>query len=123
MKNVLFILFLLMLIMIMLNGCNAKHCIKYENEEYGNFEYCYNATASEIEGTPVLTNEDGVSLVGVESSFLGLIGDKLSSFLIPETLNYKEKTYNGIPENKLDKIKRLLKELERREINNVNTKN
>ena len=120
MKNILFICIIFML--VILSGCNVKHCIKYENEKYGDFEYCYDATASEIEGAPVLTNEDDVSLIGVESSFLGLIGDKLSSFLIPKTLNYEKKTYSDIPENKLNKIKRLLKELERRKIKNANTK-
>lgn len=106
--------FLLIFLIVVIAGCNAKHCVKYENENYGNFEYCYDITASEIEGTPVFTNADAnASLITVEESLLDKIKNKLTSWLLPSTLNYKSTTNKS----KVKEIKKLLEELERRKSN------
>ena len=123
MKNKLDLVFFIALIgiiIISLTGCNSKHCIKYNNDKYGDFEYCFDNTKSEIEGVPVFTDEEkGESILGVDLGFLEDIGNTLQSFLKPGTLNYEEKTYSEFPisETRIEKINRLLNELKRRNIN------
>jgi hypothetical protein len=78
-KNLfMFFLIIFILSLTLLCSCNSKHCIKYENDKYGNFEYCYDATSTEIEGVPVFTNENKDSLIAVEEGFL----DKIKNTLV-----------------------------------------
>lgn len=112
-------LYIILILIILLIGCNAKHCIKYNNDIYGDFEYCFDATKSKIEKTPVWTDlTKDESIIGVKPGFLDKIGDLLGDILKPSTLNYKEKTYSKPPiiESRVNKINRLIKETQRRGI-------
>ena len=114
--------FVVIFFIVAILGCDMKHCIKYHNDTYGDFEYCLDNTKSEIEKAPVLTDvEKDKSIVGVEMGFLDKIGDVLGDILKPNTLNYKENTYSNplIPEARLEKINRLLDEFRGRDINNA----
>lgn len=106
---------IILIIGIILIGCNVKHCIKYENREYGNFEYCYDAAKSEIERAPVMTDQSsGTSIIGIGFDLLDQLGDALGGVLASKTLNYESsKSY----EPKLKRIKRLLNEYKRRNYN------
>lgn len=106
-----YILLIFIMFLTILCGCNAKHCIKYENDQYGNFEYCYDANSSEIEGTPVFSNDNNDSLIAVEDSFLDKIKNTLINDLLPSTLNYSKRE----SKSKLKELKNLLDELERRQ--------
>ena len=50
------------ILLALLAGCDAKHCIRVEGGYLGGdgaIQYCYDATSSEDEEAPVLSDEDG----------------------------------------------------------------